>query len=229
MTADKELLESIPDSKPVRVFLPLKNMTERYRIQGIYHKSAPPVFSLYFRSGTLPVDNIDSTDTCIITVDMGGPTISLEAHITEVINPQQIVMTAKSSISHEQMREFFRVDTVTTVIGKSFKSELKKKDAEQWVLQGETIDISGSGILATFAEKPPEDHQINLEITLPTVEPEIIHVLARQVRSTKNADERYDVAYHFVDITSEDRDKIIGCCLEIQRKLLRLKVRVKDL
>lgn len=229
MANNQELLENIPDSKPVRVFLPLKDMPERYRMQGIYQKSTPPVFLLTFSPGSLPVESIDTGDTCIINVDMGGPTISLEANISEVSNPQQLVMYATKTISHEQMRDFFRVDAVTSVIGKSFKPELRKGEGSEWSLQGETVDISGSGILATFSEKPPEDRQIQLEITLPTAEPEIIRVLAQPVRTTRSGDNHFDVAYHFVDISMEDRDKIIGCCLEIQRKLLRLKIKVKDL
>ena len=96
-------------------------------------------------------------------------------------------------------------------------------------MQGETIDISGSGILASFSEKPPEDKHIRLEITLPTDVPEVVTTLARPIRVIQTADDRYDVAFHFDEITTEDRDKIIGCCLEIQRRLLRLKVKVRDL
>jgi hypothetical protein len=229
MTTTKHILDDIPDSKPVRVFLPLKNGGERYRIQGIYQKSASPVFSLLFKPGSLPKENIDVTTPCIINIDMGGPSISLEANISKIVNSQQIILTAIKSMSHEQMREFFRVDTVTGVIGRSFLPEAKANTGKEWVLRGETIDISGSGILAIFSEKPPQDKYIRLEITLPTDIPEVVSVLARPIRTVKTTDNQYDVAYHFEEITTEDRDKIIGCCLEIQRKLLRLKVNVKDL
>jgi hypothetical protein len=95
-------------------------------------------------------------------------------------------------------------------------------------MAGTTIDISGSGILASFSSPPPMDSQTRLEITLPTSPPEIISVLAHPVRKQQINENQYDVAYHFEDITIEDRDKIIGCCLRIQRRLLRLKVRVRD-
>ncbi len=229
MKPDHEILNNIPDSKPVRVFLPLKNRRERFRIQGVYQKSAPPVFSLFFKTGSLPIESIDTKKPCIISIDMGGPSISLEANITKVTNAQQLVMTAIKAMSHEQMREFFRVDAVTSVIGRSFKSSVKAGNPDEWAVRGETIDISGSGILASFTEKPPNDKQITLEITLPTVEPEVVTVLARPVRTINTAEDQYDIAYHFEEITTEDRDKIIGCCLEIQRRLLRLKVKVKDL
>jgi len=221
MKPDNDILNDIPDSKPVRVFLPLKKVKDMYRIQG--------VFSLFFKTGSLPIESIDTKKPCIISIDMGGPSISLEANITKVTNAQQLVMTAIKAMSHEQMREFFRVDAVTSVIGRSFKSSVKAGNPDEWAVRGETIDISGSGILASFTEKPPNDKQITLEITLPTDEPEVVTVLARPVRTINTAEDQYDIAYHFEEITTEDRDKIIGCCLEIQRRLLRLKVKVKDL
>ena len=72
------------------------------------------------------------------------------------------------------------------------------------------------------------DSQIRLEITLPTSDMEVISALARPVRSQKISDRYYEVAYHFEDIANEDRDKIIGCCLVLQRKLLRLRVQVRS-
>lgn len=226
----QDIISTIPDAKPVRVFLPIKNAKERYRLQGVYQKTTPPRFNLLFKPGSLPIDSIDSKDVCIINIDIGGPTLSLEANISTVASNQLLEMIVVRSISHEQMREFFRVDAVTNVIGRSFRSQVKrKKNASDWSLSGETIDISGSGILASFSEKPPEDEQILLEITLPTDEPEAITVLAHPVRVVKTSDDHFDIAYHFDEISTEDRDKIIGCCLEIQRKLLRLKVKVKDL
>lgn len=229
MATDNELLQTIPDAKPVRVFLPLTNIEERYRVQGIYQKSVSPVFSLLFQPGVLPEKNIDTNKPCIINIDMGGPSISLEANITEIVDDRRLVMRAINSMSHEQLREFFRVDAVTSVIGRSFPSKASVDNGSDWVLQGETIDISGSGILATFPEKPPEVKHIRLEITLPTDVPDVVTALARPIRTVKTVDNTYEVAFHFEDITMEDRDKIIGCCLEIQRRLLRLKVNVKDL
>ncbi len=157
-----------------------------------------------------------------------GPTISLEAMIYKVANRQTLQMIVRKSISHEQMREFFRVDAVTSVISKSFHTELFGSGNKPWSTKGQTIDISGSGILAIFDEKPQADHQVKLEITIPSVEPHIIKILAHQVRAQQLHDGRHEIAYHFDDITTKDRDKIIGCCFVIQRKMLRLKVNVAD-
>ncbi len=227
MPADTNILQNIPDNKPVRIFLPLLHQPERVRAQGIYHKTAAPKFSLLFKAGVLPVEQIDILTPCIISIDMGGPTLSLEAMIQQVANSQTLEMIVRKSMNHEQMREFFRVDAVTSVISQSVDTKFSDTATSHWSSEGQTVDISGSGILAIFKEKPQPDRQVQLEITTPSLEPETITVLAHQIRVKELHDGRFEIAYHFDDITTEDRDKIIGCCLDIQRKLLRLKVSVK--
>lgn len=228
MTVEKDIIENIPDEKPVRIFIPLQNSLERYRMQGVFQKSTPPRFNLLFKAGALPVDSIDLQKPCIVNVDMGGPSISVEAMISEIVDAQQLNMIVRKSISHEQMREFFRVDATANVISSSFRPEFFGEQDEPWSMSGTTIDISGSGILASFITPPPMDSQTRLEIALPSTEPETISVIAHPVRKQKISENQYDVAYHFDDISTEDRDKIIGCCLLMQRRLLRLKVKVKD-
>ncbi len=228
MSSDTNILQNIPDGKPVRIFLPLLNRPERVRAQCLYQKSEPPKFSLLFKSGVLPVEEVDIEKPCIISIDMGGPTVSLEAMIQKISNQQTLAMIVQKSISHDQMREFFRVDAVTRVISKSFQTEHFNNQTEPWSAEGHTVDISGSGILAIFNEKPQPDRPVTLEIMIPSLEAKTIRVLAHQIRVQELHDGRFEVAYHFDDITTEDRDKIIGCCLVIQRKMLRLKVMVKE-
>ena len=220
---DTAALTKIPDLKPVRVYLPIKNNNQRYRTQAVYKSISPPRFELRFQPGVLPLDNLDRQKNCLVNVDFGGPNISMEASIGSV-SPQALGMKAEELVSHAQMREFFRVDAVTEVISKSFQPEFFSSQGRTWALSGKTIDISGNGILAAFSEKPPGDDLVRLEISLPESGGEIIKLLARQVRSQKIDDRQWETAFHFQDISSEDRDRIIGCCLEIQRRLLRLKV-----
>jgi hypothetical protein len=228
MDADTSILDKIPDQKPVRIFLPIKQSRKRYRTQAVYKQGSSPAFELYFRPGTLPLDNLDQQQPCLINVDFGGPNISMEATISAATH-QVLTMTAQKLVSHEQMREFFRVDATTKVMSKSFQPEFFSEKGRPWSLKGTTIDISGSGLLAFFNEQPPADRQVRLEISLPTETPDIVKVLARPVRSQQIDKEQWEVAYHFEDISIEDRDKIIGWCLEIQRHLLRLKADTDDL
>ena len=227
MKSDTAIIETIANSKPVRVFLPIIGGEDRYRAHCVYEKTSPPNFNLLFAEGVLPVDSIDVLETAIISIDMGGPNLSLEAKIKAITGDQILEMVMVKSITHAQLREFFRVDAAAAVISRSFQPEVFGEQGEPWSLAGKTVDISGSGILANFSQAPPKDKQIRLEITLPTRETETISVLAHPVRTHKISDKQYEVAYHFDDISNEDRDKIIGCCLVLQRRLLRLKVQVK--
>ena len=167
MSPNSNALQNIPNGKPVRIFLPLQNGPDRIRAQGVYQATSPPRFSLLFKPGILPIDHIDARKSCIVTIDMGGPTISLEAMIENVANPQTLQMIVQKSISHKQMREFFRVDAVTRVICSSFHTQFTDQDSQPWSLQGQTMDFSGAGILASFSEEPPADKQVHLEITVP--------------------------------------------------------------
>lgn len=228
MNPDSNPLQKVQNGKPVRVFIPLKDRQDRIRAQCIYQRSSPPKFSLIFKPGILPVDAIDLNQAAIINVDIGGPTVSLEAKILSVANSQTLDMVIQKSINHEQMREFFRVDAVTDVISKSFETAVFEGDSDEQAIAGKTVDISGSGILAIFKEKPPQTEHIRLEIAVPATESDIITVFAHQVRIQEIHDGRFEVAYHFDDISDEDRDIIIGTCLVLQRQMLRLKVQVKD-
>ncbi len=219
------VLSRIPDHKPVRIYLPIKNNNQRYRTQAVYKTLSPPHFELRFEPGTLPLEHLDTEKVCLINVDFGGPNISLKAMISSS-SKQILKMNAEELISHDQMREFFRVDAVTEVISKSFRPEFFDHQGHPWAIRGRTIDISGNGILASFCEKPPDEHPVRLELSLPGKIPDIVKVLADPVRNTLIDDNQWEIAYHFQDISSDDRDRIIGCCLEIQRRLLRLKVDV---
>lgn len=220
--------KDIPDGKPVRIFLPINDSKERYRANCIYQKESYPHFSLHFKVGELPGEYIDLKQTGVVTVDLGGQTFSIEAVIKEIGGPQILKMVVQKTINHEQLREFFRVDATTQVISKAFHPKISSHKGDDFSFNGTTIDISGSGLLASFTELPPMDQRVKLEITLPNNPEKVITALARPIRSQQISDDHYDVAYHFEEIEPEDRDLIIGSCLIIQRQLLRMKVQVRN-
>jgi hypothetical protein len=224
MNADAQILDSIPEKKPVKAYLPITGKSEMQRTQCVLEHLESPAFCLRFVVGEMP-DNIDLSKGVVISVDMGGPTTSIEAAIISIPNIQTIELKAQKSITHEQMREFFRVDAVAPVISK-FQPE--HEGEEPWQIEGTSIDISGSGVLATFASPIPKTKFITLNITLPegSGENETITIIAHQVRAQELEEGQHQVAFHFDQIDDEDRDKIIGCCLVLQRKSLRLRVQV---
>lgn len=228
MSEQTDFISKIQDNKPVRIFLPLKNSEESLRLNCILHKLKEPHFELIFLKGMLPVDRFDQTSSIIISLDISGQAVSIEAKTLEIVNDQTLKMVTQKTISHEQMREYFRVDCTLPIQLKSVVPEEFDSPEEKWKIDGTTVDLSGSGLRASFASPPPENTPIRMSLALPTAVPSIVNILASPVRISKLTDKLWDAAYHFDDVTDEDRDTIIGCCLVAQRRLLRLKVKVKD-
>lgn len=226
-STEAPVLSTIPDRKPVRVYLPLKDKSQRYRSQAVYISISPPLFELHFKPGAMPLADLDSNKNCLVNVDFGGPTLSLTAAIVSA-SGHTLSAKAEQVINHEQMREFFRVDAVTDVISKSFQPEFFSSSGKSWSIRGRTIDISGNGLLASFKMQPPVDELVRLELTLPDARAEIITIIAKTVRVQQIDQDHWDEAFHFQDISDEDRDRIVGCCLEIQRRHLRLRAVLDD-
>ncbi|MBU0665492.1 MAG: PilZ domain-containing protein [Proteobacteria bacterium] len=228
MTTQTNFINDIPDSKPVRIFLPLQNADKRYRERCIFQKTTGPRFNLLFEPGALPISDLDTKSPCIINLDMAGKSVSLEAMIEQVANNQVLEMIVQKTISHEQMREYFRVDHTTPIIISSLLPEGFGSPEEHWKISGTTIDISGSGLLAIFHDKPPADKLARIQLPIHDEQSDsIITFLARPVRISEVEENSYVVAYHYDEINDEDRDRIVGQCLITQRRLLRLKVQVK--
>ena len=227
MKEHTDFINKISDTKPVRIFLPLKDSEERRRINCILEKTEPPHFSLLFKQATLPVDKLDLKTSVIINLDISGQSVSLEANIIKVENDQTLNMVPQRTITHEQMREFFRVDCTVPIIIKSIIPDEFGNPEDNWKLSGTTVDLSGSGLRASFTTAPPSKSQVRLELALPTTETTIIKTIASPVRISQLTEKLWDAAYQFDEIEDEDQDAIIGCCLVAQRRLLRLKVKVK--
>jgi len=226
MTSGSDILETLVDNRPVRVFLPLRASKEMLRAHCIYRQTIPPGFNLLFQAGILPVASLDLKGTAILCVDESRPNLPLEARIRAVSNERVLEMVPIDASDQSQMREYFRVDASIAVIVRPLQPVGAAAAEAPWSLAGKTIDISGNGILAVFPEKPPLDQSIRLEITLPAGIPGTVSVPACSVRSRDIGDGNYEVAYHFEDMPDQNRDRIIGCCLVLQRKLLRLPLQL---
>ncbi len=220
-------LSQISDEKPVRLFLPIIDTDNRLLIQCVLKKLHGNHFLLRFPPGTLPADRIDMKISCLISLDVGGKSVSLESKIVEISDKQTLKMVSLKTISHEQMREYFRADCAVPILIKSVVPEEFAIPEESWKIPGTTVDLSGSGLRASLTTEPPAGTQVRLEITLPTTEITIVKTLATPVRISQLTENLWDVAYQFDAIEDEDQDAIIGCCMVAQRRLLRLKVKGK--
>jgi hypothetical protein len=228
VSEQSDLIDKIPDNKPVRIFLPIKNSEESLRVNCVFQKTDSTHFSLLFNQGTLPVEHLDMKASLVISLDISGQAVSIEAKLVKIANPQTLEMVILKAINHQQMREYFRVDCTLPLLLTSVVPEEFGMPEDKWKISGTTVDLSGSGLRASFTSLPPKNTQVRVRLSLPTAAPSIVSILASPVRISQLTEKLWDAAYHFDDITDDDRDAIIGCCLVAQRRLLRLRVKVKD-
>lgn len=212
----------------VRITVPLIGVREKQRLNCLYKKTAAPKFHLIFPLGSLSVDQLDTGRNCVLTLESTQQSVALSAKISAIKDPQTLEMVALNAVAHNQARNFFRVDAATRVAASSFIPPQMAKNGEDWRLLGDTIDLSGSGLLCSFSEPLEPGKRVRIELTLPTGEMEVIRALGHVVRCQKINDHTYHVALHFDLIDSETQDKIMACCFELQRRYLRLRVQVQN-
>lgn len=214
-----DLYSYLEDPKVGQISIPLKDGT-KLRLECVAQVSTPPHLKVRFLTGQLPIDEIDMEGKCLFALDMGGPTITLITSITNIENDSRLTLVNVESISHEQKRDFFRIDAQIPV------NLHPISPAKSTPLIGESINISGNGIQVAFTEPFTVDQRVRLQISITNSESREVQCVAHVVRVTKKKLDGYKVAFCFDEITEEDQDAIMAFCFSQQRKHLRLKVRV---
>jgi len=186
-----------------------------------YKGGTAPSFFLMFPAKDLP-NEINTSQQCSITIndrDKDGMPLVLRAKIEKIIDNTTLELTAQSVVDPTQLRQYFRVPIfVPVTISHTVKSN--GVVSHRWVLTGETLDISGSGLLGLFEEECRERYGI--EITLELSSPEAsITCKGHVVQSRRVRRKRWQIALHFDDITNKQRDIIISNCLYEQRRQLK--------
>lgn len=218
---------TIKEGMAVRVAVPLLGISEEERLHGFYGKGEPPAFTITFPEGSLAVEQVDISRLCQVRFDFIHQTVSIAATITGIQDNHTLQLVAQETVTHTHSRNYFRVDASTRVAASSLIPEQMAQDGETWRLLGDTIDLSGSGALCSFSEPLEKDTQAKIELTLPTREMEVITAFGHVVRCRKIKEHLYHIALHFDAIDSESQDKIMACCFELQRRYLRMRVRLE--
>ncbi len=180
----------------------------------------PPHLETSMLPGLLPVERIDTDKKCHLYMDIGGPTITLITAIEEVVNDSKLKLINIESTTHEQKREFFRITAQVPIDLKHLASQQSN------IVIGESINISGNGILVTLTEPLDVKKRVQLRINLTEPTEQCIESICSVVRQDESKSGEYIAALRFDSIKEEDQDSIIGFCLLQQRKQLRLKVQV---
>lgn len=220
--------QNLKEGKAVRAAIPLIGIEEKERLHCFYGKAEPPAFTLTFPFGTLAVDQVDTTRTCVVVMDFADTTVSLSADISRIIDEQTLEVITQDSVVHAQSRSYFRVDAQAKVAATPIAPEAPTAEEASWCLLGDTIDISGSGLLCSFTEPIDKDKRVRVDLTLPIRDLAVIGILGHVVRCRKVEEHCYHVAVHFDFIDSESQDTIMACCFELQRRNLRMRVQVRN-
>ncbi len=211
------IIKNILDSSSAQAVF-ITDDDEQVYLDCIFKKDEAPLFYLVFPPDKLP-DNLALDKNCYLSFKTTSPPIIITAKTEKLINDRTIYLKALKAVDPTSLREYFRVDMSTRLIA-SYEPLTKKDQDTGWEITGETIDVSGTGVLALFDEKPKNENNINLLLHLNYYN-DSIACKARVIRTRKLRKNRYRVAFHIEDIASKDRDKIITCCLHEQRKILR--------
>jgi hypothetical protein len=214
------LLDSIADKEPARVsLLTITGMT--LHLDCIYRTGTNPGFFLIFPLKNLP-DGIDISKQCSISVhskEEDTAPVLLNAKIEEIIGKSTLELTAQKSIDPTTLRQFFRV-AIYAPVTISYEPKSETDTSHAWSLTGETLDISGSGLLALFSEECQNRQHIKITVELPSPQASIScmgHVVfTRRIRK-----EKWHIALHFDDIAAKQRDIILSNCLHEQRRQLK--------
>jgi c-di-GMP-binding flagellar brake protein YcgR len=220
-----DILDKINDRASTTVDIPGKN-GENYRCKAVLLKKDLPIIELVFPPNSWDESHLDLGADCNLAVEHQDRIINLIACLDKVSGDRRLQLTAREPIAPEALREYFRV-LINSPIEASYIAGPREVKAKTWKMRGTTIDLSGSGVLAVFDEKPATTHNIQLIITAPGEDAAIV-CLADVVRTYRLRKNRYQVAFHFDVISNKTRDQIISCCLQEQRRQLRENVQAES-
>ncbi len=214
----------ISDSESAEIDISTKT-GQTLRLNCIYKESDSPDFFLVFPPNKLPGD-IDTGKLCPISIKLEPKALTLAAKITSINGDRTLELTAKDTVKPESLREYFRVDTRLMVVVEYSPESVDGED-RSWTLEGQTLDISGSGVLTILPEEPQAKNKITLNLRMNDGK-DIINCTGHIVRTKRLRKGRYQVAFHFDTMKPKERDSVISFCLQEQRNRLRNKVHTAD-
>ncbi len=190
----------------------------------IFKEGGPPNFYLVFPPDTLPI-NINTEIKHPVSIGIGESSVSLNATILEKKGDRALFLLANTILDPASLREYFRINTTTSITA-SYEPSYKGAQLKGWTIRGQTQDLSGSGALALFLDEPKNNRDIFLEIVVPGKKDITIRTIAHIIRKKRLRSKRWQISFHFDNISNKHRDIIITYLLSTQRRQLREQVYV---
>lgn len=222
MTRIDSILNKLNDYAQVVVDLP-SYKEEAIRCKALFIKKDSPLLELVFIPNVWKAGDLKIGANCNMAIEHKENAVNLIARLDNVTGPRRLLFTAREPIAPESLRDYFRVSTQQPIEA-SYIAGTNEINTKTWKMTGTTVDLSGSGVLALFPEKPASNSRIQLIITLPNEETPVV-CLAKVVRSYRLRQNRYQVAFHFENISVKTRDQVVSFCLHEERRQLRENVR----
>lgn len=214
------LVKSLQDGQPAKIQL-ITAAGHAVATNCIYKESNAPGFFVVVPPGSIPTD-IDTAAPCQVSFqDEAGGSFVITAKIVEIVSERSIELSAVQAINPVSLRDYFRVD-LRTALTISYEA-MDANSVRNWTMKGQTIDVSGSGVLGLFADQPKSSQNLFIDIRLTHPE-KTVQCIGHVIRTTRLRGGRWQVALHFDNITGKDRDAIITNCLWEQRRQLRERV-----
>ncbi|WP_028579329.1 PilZ domain-containing protein [Desulfogranum japonicum] len=221
----KEIIEKLESGSAATITLQEQN-GDLARLTCAFRSGESPSFDLLFPPNSLKIPNLIMGINCQLVVKHRGNDVNIIAELDKVVNERCLRLIGREPIRPEALREYFRVG-INTSIEIGYTPEAREVRTNAWQMLGTTIDLSASGVLALFAEKPPSKKRLYIRITDPESN-KIIHSHGHVVRSYRMRKNRYQVAIHFEKVAQKTRDALIALCFQEQRKQLRENIQTAD-
>ncbi|PIE58419.1 MAG: hypothetical protein CSA33_03080 [Desulfobulbus propionicus] len=218
MSKIKEIIEKLESGSAAVVTL-AEHGGEKVRLNCAFRSGESPTFDLLFPPHALKTHTLDLGVNCQVVVKHRGNEVNIIAELDQALNERCLRFIGREPIKPEALRDYFRVG-INTNIEIGYMPDPKEVKAKNWQMMGTTIDLSASGVLALFAERPLSNNRLYIWIT-ELESGNIIHCTGNVVRTYRMRKNKYQVAMHFENVSQKIRDTLIAFCLQEQRRQLR--------
>ncbi len=168
---------------------------------------------------------INPREICQILFSLQGRKYRLFTRIENILGPSDLLVKPKPPAIALQEREFFRIDTRIKLDYYCLGSDRTNKPHSLHT----KVNLSASGARLAAPDNLDVGDLVALVLWLDGKTLETIECLAQVIRFCTLANGNLAVAFHFAEIESQDRDKIVAFCMAKERELLRTKVRTREL
>ena len=214
------IIKTIEDSESAKVRLTFTNRESAY-LDCIYKESEAPSFFLVFPPGSIP-DNLDVQEYCSVSINKQHSPIVISAKIQTLRGDRTLELLATEIVDPASLREYFRVFYQTPITA-SHRPASNESIKGLWKVEGTTVDLSASGVLAIFPEEFQDREHIFLEFSLIGTN-RTIQCLSHVVRIHHIRKSRCQIALRFDQIPPRDQDAIVTECMSTQRRQLRKRM-----